>query len=61
MIALAAIALALFVPVIFLGATQPNIAPHRRAALAPYGTDDPRDWQAALDDPTEPKLTVVRS
>jgi hypothetical protein len=32
-----------------------------RAPVPKYGTDDPRDWEAALADPVKPRLTVVQS
>jgi hypothetical protein len=48
---LTAIALALFAPVLFMGATQKLIPDVPRPAVEPWGTNDPAVWQAELDAP----------
>jgi hypothetical protein len=60
---IASIAFAFFYPVLFMrNGTQPMMAElPPRAPLPKYGTDDPRDFAAALHEPTidAPRLVLV--
>jgi len=61
-IVLMAVTAALFGPALFMSACTTQIIPPdpRRAKLAPYGNDDPRDWTRALAEPDKPNLHLVK-